>query len=694
MTDWQRRRQARDARLGAGATLARGKLVAAGDATRLLEAVVRPGDRVCLEGDNQKQADLLSAALLAADVSKLHDLHMVQSGVVLPDHLDLFERGIARRLDFAYSGPQSGRIAAMLFDGRIELGAVHTYLELFARYFVDLTPNVALVAAVSADADGNLYTGPNTEDTPTVVEATAFKDGIVVAQVERVVDRVPRIDIPGDRVHFLVEAGKPFFVEPLFTRDPAAITETQILTAMLAIRGIYAPYGVKRLNHGIGYSTAAIELLLPTYGEKLGLRGKVASRFALNPHPTLIPAIESGWVEQIHCFGSEVGMEEYVRARPDVYFTGPDGSLGSNRAFSQTAGLYACDLFIGSTLQIDLGGNSSTVTSSRVAGFGGAPNMGSDARGRRHPSEPWLQAGLEADPDGEPLLRRGRKLVVQIGETFGEKNVPLFVERLDALELAEKLKLELAPVMIYGDDVTHLVTEEGIANLLACRDPDEREQAIRGVAGPLLLHSHGSRARRRYGAGGARMEAARGFPSVYEVGLPALRLAALDARHGAAVAIVNPAAGFVIGGSGAALDGLAREARATRSARLVELPVEVASHTPRLAAASAAFRKLLDQAEVAPHPPAGVRLLSGIDAAPVFEVRAGLDKLAAQISRTVQWAGCLGACVEAGATAFLELGPGAALGGMAASAWPRIPARSLEEFRSIEGVRAWLARVA
>lgn len=483
MTTWQRGREARDARIQAGARLAKGKVVDARDATKLMEAVVRPGDRVCLEGDNQKQADLLCAALLAVDPAKVRDLHMVQSGVVLPEHLDLFDRGVAKKLDYAYSGPQSARIAKMLFGGKIELGAVHTYLELFARYFIDLTPNVALIAAVSADRDGNLYTGPNTEDTPTVVEATAFKNGVVIAQVNEIVDKVPRVDIPGDRVHFVVEADKPFFVEPLFTRDPAAITESQILTGMLAIKGIYAPYGVKRLNHGIGFNTAAIELLLPTYGEKLGLKGKVASHFALNPHPALIPAIESGWVEQIHCFGSEVGMDEYIRARSDVFFTGSDGSLRSNRAFCQTAGLYACDMFIGSTLQIDLQGNSSTVTTSRIAGFGGAPNMGSDARGRRHPSEPWLQAGREADPEGSTLLRRGRKLVVQIGETFGEKNVPLFVERLDALELAERLNLELAPVMIYGDDVTHIVTEEGIANLLLCRDAREREQAIRGVAG-------------------------------------------------------------------------------------------------------------------------------------------------------------------------------------------------------------------
>ena len=483
MGEWCTQKAVRAERLAAGRPYAEDKRVSPKNLRNLLEAVLRPGDRVCLEGDNQKQADVLAAALAEVDPKKVHDLHMVQSGVVLPEHLDLFDRGIARRLDYSYSGPQAARIARMLFGGQIELGAVHTYLELFARYFIDLTPQVALIAAVSADRQGNLYTGPNTEDTPTVVEATSYKDGLVIAQVANIVDQVPRVDIPGDLVHFVVEAKKPFYVEPLFTRDPAAITETQILTAMLAIKGIYAPYGVRRLNHGIGFSTAAVELLLPTFAERLGLKGAVCTHFALNPHPTLIPAIEAGWVQQVHCFGSEVGMEDYVAARPDVFFTGPDGSLRSNRAFCQTAGLYACDMFIGSTLQIDVEGHSSTVTTSRIAGFGGAPNMGSDARGRRHVSEPWLKAGAEADPKGSPALRRGRKLVVQIGETFGEGNNPQFVERLDALDLAEKLKLELAPVMVYGDDVTHIVTEEGIANLLLCRDRDEREQAIRGVAG-------------------------------------------------------------------------------------------------------------------------------------------------------------------------------------------------------------------
>src|SRR6266403_1619528 len=132
-------------------------------AKAFLEAVIRPGDRVCLEGDNQKQADFLAEALADVDRSRIHDLHIVQSGIVLQAHLDLFERGIARKLDFSYSGPQGAALARALAGGKIELGAIHTYIELFARYFMDLTPHVALIAAVQADRDGNLYTGPNTE---------------------------------------------------------------------------------------------------------------------------------------------------------------------------------------------------------------------------------------------------------------------------------------------------------------------------------------------------------------------------------------------------------------------------------------------------------------------------------------------------------------------------------------------------
>jgi len=459
-----------------------GKIVQASHIVDLLNAVLEPGDRVCLEGNNQKQADFLGKALTRVDTTRVYDLHMLLSVLSLPEHLDVFDKGIASKLDFSFSGPQAGRLAKLAQSGKLNIGAIHTYLELFARYFIDLTPRVSLVAAEMADREGNLYTGPNTEDTPAIAEATAFKSGIVIAQVNQIVDKLPRVDIPGDWVGYVVQSPTPYYIEPLFTRDPAQISEIQVLMAMMAIKGIYAEYEIERLNHGIGFDTAAIELLLPTYAASLGLKGKIARHWALNPHPALIPAIEAGFVESVHSFGSELGMEKYISARPDVFFVGPDGSMRSNRAFSQAAGHYACDMFIGSTLQIDLHGNSSTATLGRIAGFGGAPNMGADARGRRHPSKAWLKAGEQARA-GRNVIPRGQKLVVQMVETFREHMAPAFVDKLDAWQLAEQANMAIPPVMIYGDDVTHILTEEGIANLLLCRGEEEREQAIRGVAG-------------------------------------------------------------------------------------------------------------------------------------------------------------------------------------------------------------------
>ena len=483
---WDTLRQDTAQRLAAAAEITgHGKIVRAKDVVKLLEAVIRPGDKINLEGNNQKQADFLAERLCRVDPAKVHGLHLVQSAITLDSHTKLFEKGIAEKIDFSYSGAQAGKLAQAVQEGKVKLGDIHTYLELFGRYFIDLIPRVALVAAYQADKDGNLYTGSNTEDTPVIVEATKFKQGIVIAQVNEIVDRVPRVDIPGDWVDFVVQSPRPFYLEPLFTRDPALITDSQILRAMMAIKGIYAEYGVQTVNHGIGFDTAAIELLLPTYGEELGLKGKICTSFALNPHPTLIPAIESGWVHNIHCFGGELGMEEYVKARPDVFFVGPDGSPRSNRTYAQIAGHYAVDMFIGGTLQIDEDGNSSTATASRIAGFGGAPNMGCDPHGRRHASGAWLKCGAESGMAASTLggMPRGKRLVVQLQETFREKMAPGFVERLDAWELQETAGLTLPPVMIYGDDLTHIVTEEGIAYLHKCRSLEERRAAIRAVAG-------------------------------------------------------------------------------------------------------------------------------------------------------------------------------------------------------------------
>lgn len=469
------RRMARAAALRIGKT----RFVPRERAVDLFHAVICKGDRVCLEGDNQKQADFLAKALLKVDPRQISGLHMVQSSIVLPEHVELFRRGIAEKLDFAFSGPQARALYEAVAARQARIGAIHTYLELYGRYFLDLFPNVSLVAADACDARGNLFTGFNTEDTPTICEATRSKHGIVIAQVKRRKAVLPRVDIPADQVDFIVVTGEDYFIQPLFTRDPAAITPNQILMAMMTLKGIYAEYGVQSLNHGLGFSTAAIELLLPTYGRELGLRGKCCTHWVLNPHPTLIPAIEAGFVQQVYAFGGEPGMEDYVRARSDVFSCGADGEPRTNRCNAHIAGLYAIDMFCGATLQMDRFGNSSTTIKGMIAGFGGAPNLGGTPPGRRHMTESFRKAGA---------LREnafyGRKLVVQITPTVSEKKgIPVFVNELDANALAQEGLFDVPPIMIAGDEITHIVTEEGIANLIRCPDLPTRMQAIAAVAG-------------------------------------------------------------------------------------------------------------------------------------------------------------------------------------------------------------------
>ncbi len=157
----------------------------------LLEAVIEPGDRVCLEGNNQKQADFLAEALARCSTrQRVHDLHMRAVGAGAAEHLDLFEQRHRRRSWTSrfpvrrVRGSRSWSRTGQDRDRR-DPHLPRTVRALLRRPDAE---RVALVAAQAADAHGNLYTGPNTEDTPAIVEATAFKGGIVIAQVNELVN--------------------------------------------------------------------------------------------------------------------------------------------------------------------------------------------------------------------------------------------------------------------------------------------------------------------------------------------------------------------------------------------------------------------------------------------------------------------------------------------------------------------------
>jgi [acyl-carrier-protein] S-malonyltransferase len=167
----------------------------------------------------------------------------------------------------------------------------------------------------------------------------------------------------------------------------------------------------------------------------------------------------------------------------------------------------------------------------------------------------------------------------------------------------------------------------------------------------------------------------------------------LCADGDAAIAIFNPGNAYVIGGQRDKLDAIAVAARAAGASRVTALPVNVASHTPSLARAAVAFGELAGKVAIRQAGFPRMRLFSGIDGAPMIDAKAGIGKLARQIAEPVRWDACMAACLEDGATAFLELGPGRALSDIAAATYPQFPARSIEEFRSLDGVRRWLGSV-
>jgi malonate decarboxylase alpha subunit len=110
---WSRRRAEKARRLDQVRNLADGVVLPSDKIVAALEALIAPGDRVVLEGNNQKQADFLSRSLAKADPGRLHDLHMIMPSVSRAEHLDLFERGIARKLDFSSAVPASLRASSL-----------------------------------------------------------------------------------------------------------------------------------------------------------------------------------------------------------------------------------------------------------------------------------------------------------------------------------------------------------------------------------------------------------------------------------------------------------------------------------------------------------------------------------------------------------------------------------------------------
>lgn len=172
--------------------------------------------------------------------------------------------------------------------------------------------------------------------------------------------------------------------------------------------------------------------------------------------------------------------------------------------------------------------------------------------------------------------------------------------------------------------------------------------------------------------------------ALHGVGIQALT--ALCAGRDAWPAIIVVERSFAVGGRVDAIDALEKAARA-HGARVQCLSVGVASHTPLIAGAIAPFRAALEASRL--HDPS-IPVFAGIDASLITRRNDAIDALSRQLAQRIEWARVLQALRERGCRVFLELPPGKALSRMLRSRFADVEARALDDFRSLEGVVAWV----
>lgn len=174
-------------------------------------------------------------------------------------------------------------------------------------------------------------------------------------------------------------------------------------------------------------------------------------------------------------------------------------------------------------------------------------------------------------------------------------------------------------------------------------------------------------------------------------GLAATEIEAALAGTSVSIAIRNGDDSVVIGGplGDDALDA-AEATLAARGARCTRLAVSVASHTPLMRSAAQAFGNALSTA--------GLRdptlALFDSDANRVWNAAQARAGLARQIAHTVRWDEVMDQLAARAPSCVLEIGGGQALARLWQQRHPVIPARSADEFRTLDGVIAWIERCA
>lgn len=260
------------------------------------------------------------------------------------------------------------------------------------------------------------------------------------------------------------------------------------------------------------------------------------------------------------------------------------------------------------------------------------------------------------------------------------------------VERAEKATGEsLAPLLLEAgaDDLTRTREAQLVVFLASLLAWDAAEDAIRASGDVVAFAGHSLGQITALVAAGAlpfddgcRLAAARARHTQDAADARPGRLAALlgatveqaedactAAPEGCWVANDNAPGQVVIGGTPDGLEAATARAREIGIRKVLALNVGGAFHTPLMQAAADAF--VADLA-AAPFADTTVPVLSNPDARPYHDAAGWPARLTDQLIRPVRWRDTMPALVDLGAAAFVEVGPGTTLTGMAKRAVPDV----------------------
>jgi [acyl-carrier-protein] S-malonyltransferase len=163
-----------------------------------------------------------------------------------------------------------------------------------------------------------------------------------------------------------------------------------------------------------------------------------------------------------------------------------------------------------------------------------------------------------------------------------------------------------------------------------------------------------------------------------------------EAETGLAVAVanLNSPTQTVISGALAAVERAAALAKAKGARRAVMLPVSAPFHCALMQPAQQEVARVLATLSLAdPRIPVAANVTAGL----VSTAAAARDALTRQVTGAVRWVDCMNSLVAAGASLFIEVGPGKVLCGLLRQIDPAQKSLNVEDAASLETTLAALA---